>query len=200
MVRNMAAVDRIEAAARSGRLQQVAECADELASFAAQAEVAWAAAAAAHAHALLADGQEALALFERALEAHEGSSRRTDRARTHLAFGEHLRRSRRRIDAREHLKSALETFEDLGAARGAERARQELRASGETARKRDPSTTAELTAQEQHVVTLVRRGLSNRDAAAQLFVSPRTVGFHLRNVFTKLGVSSRAELTALELD
>ena len=116
-----------------------------------------------------------------------------------MAFGEHLRRSRRRVDAREHLRSALETFEDLGATRWAERARQELRASGETARKRDPSTSAALTAQEQHVATLVRQGLNNRDAAAQLFVSPRTVDFHLRNVFTKLGVSSRAELAALEL-
>jgi DNA-binding NarL/FixJ family response regulator len=200
MLRNMAAVDRIEAAARSGRLQQAAEWADELTRFAEQAEVPWAAAAAAHAHAVLADGQDAVALFECALEAHAGSSRRMDRARTHLAVGEHLRRSRRRIDAREHLKSALETFEDLGATRWAERARQELRASGETARKRDPSTTVDLTAQEQHVATLVRQGLSNRDAAAQLFVSPRTVDFHLRNVFTKLGVSSRAELAALELD
>ena len=78
-------------------------------------------------------------------------------------------------------------------------ARQELRASGETARKRDPSTTTNLTAQELQVVRLVRQGLSNRDAAAQLFLSPRTVDFHLRNVFTKLGVSSRAELIALSL-
>jgi DNA-binding NarL/FixJ family response regulator len=82
----------------------------------------------------------------------------------------------------------------------AERAAQELRASGETARRRDVSTATELTAQERQVAGLVRRGLSNRDVAAQLFVSPRTVDFHLRNVFSKLGVASRAELTALPLD
>jgi DNA-binding CsgD family transcriptional regulator len=199
MVRNMSALDRVEAAVRAGRQQQLATWADELASTADQTGVPWAAAAAAHAQALLADGAEAASLFERALEAHANSSRRPDRARTQLAFGEYLRRSRRRTDAREHLKSAMETFEDLGASRWAERARHELRASGETARKREASTTAELTAQERHVATLVRQGLSNRDVAAHLFLSPRTVDFHLRNVFTKLGISSRAELAALEL-
>ena len=130
MMRNMSALDRIEAAARSGRQQQIAEWADELAAFADQTQMPWAAAAAAHAQALLAGETEAVTLFERALDAHARSSRRPDRARTQLAFGEHLRRSRRRIDAREHLKAALETFEDLGATRWAERARQELRASG----------------------------------------------------------------------
>ena len=93
----------------------------------------------------------------------------------------------------------MQTFDDLGAAPWAERARQELRASGETARKRDPSTATNLTPQELQVTRLVRRGLSNRDAAAQLFLSPRTIDFHLRNAFAKLGVTSRAELTALAL-
>jgi DNA-binding CsgD family transcriptional regulator len=199
MVRSMSALDRVEAAARSGRRHQIAEWADELASTADQTQMPWAAAAAAHAQALLATGTEAVSLFERALDAHADSSRRPDRARTQLAFGEYLRRSRRRIDAREHLKAALETFEDLGATRWAERARQELRASGETARRREPSTTADLTAQERHVATLVRQGLNNRDVAAQLFLSPRTVDFHLRNVFAKVGISSRAELVALDL-
>ena len=83
-------------------------------------------------------------------------------------------------------------FEQLGADAWVERASQELRASGETARRRDVSTATELTAQERHVTALVRQGLSNKDVAAQLFVSPRTVDFHLRNVFTKLGVTSRA--------
>lgn len=199
MVRNMSALDRIEAAIRSGRKQQVAQWADEIGAIAEQTGVPWAMAAAAHAHALLADGAEAETLFVRALEAHARSPRRPDRARTELAFGEYLRRSRRRIDAREHLRSALETFEDLEATRWADRARQELRASGETARRRTPSTTVDLTAQELHVAALVRQGLGNRDAAAQLFVSPRTIDFHLRNVFTKLGISSRAELAALDL-
>ena len=199
MVRNMSALDRIEAASRSGHQHQIAEWANELAATADRTQVAWAAAAAAHAQAILATGTEAESLFERALDAHADSSRRPDRARTQLAFGEYLRRSRRRTDAREHLKAALETFEDLDATRWAERARQELRASGETARRREPSTTADLTAQERHVATLVRQGLNNRDVAAQLFVSPRTVDFHLRNLFAKLGISSRTELVALDL-
>jgi DNA-binding NarL/FixJ family response regulator len=98
------------------------------------------------------------------------------------------------------LRAALTLFVELGAVPWAERAAQELRASGETARRRDVSTAVELTAQERQVAALVRQGLSNRDAAAQLFVSPRTVDFHLRNVFSKLGVTSRAELAALSLD
>ena len=94
------------------------------------------------------------------------------RTRTRLAFGGFLRRSGHRVNARTHLRAALATFDEAGAAPWAERARQELRASGETARKRDPSTTTNLTAQELQVVRLVRQGLSNRDAAAQLFLSP----------------------------
>jgi DNA-binding NarL/FixJ family response regulator len=104
------------------------------------------------------------------------------------------------VDARTHLRAALETFEDLGAEPWAERARAELRASGETARRRDASAVPELTPQELQVATLVRQGMSNRDAAAQLFLSPRTIDFHLRNVFAKLGVASRTELAALPLD
>jgi DNA-binding CsgD family transcriptional regulator len=117
--------------------------------------------------------------------------------RTHLALGEHLRRRRRRVDAREHVRTALALFEELGAASWAERAAQELRACGETARRRDVTTATDLTPQERQVAGLFRQGLSNRDAAAQPFVSPRIVDFHLRNVFSKLGVASRAELTAL---
>jgi DNA-binding NarL/FixJ family response regulator len=153
-----------------------------------------------HGRALLTGGAEADELFRRALEQHERSRRRFDRARTQLAYGEFLRRSRRRVDSRTHLRAALETFDDLGASAWAERARNELRASGETARRRDASSAAELTPQELQVARVVRQGLSNRDAAAQLFVSPRTVDFHLRNVFAKLGVTSRAELATLTLE
>jgi DNA-binding NarL/FixJ family response regulator len=91
-------------------------------------------------------------------------------------------------------------FEDVGAATWAERARQELRASGETARRRDDSPPTELTPQELQVARLVAEGLSNRDVAARLFVSPRTVEFHLRNVFAKLSISSRTQLAQLHLD
>jgi DNA-binding CsgD family transcriptional regulator len=198
--RRLAAVDRIEAAVRAGRAELAQTWIDDLATFAEPTGSAWAHAAAEHGRALLADGSEAEGHFGRALQWHERSLRAPDRARTELAYGEFLRRTRRRVDARTHLRAALETFEDLGAEPWAERARAELRASGETARRRDASAVPELTPQELQVATLVRQGMSNRDAAAQLFLSPRTIDFHLRNVFAKLGVASRTELAALPLD
>ena len=103
------------------------------------------------------------------------------------------------MEARRHLRRALETFEDLRAVALAARASQELRASGETARKRDPSTLVKLTPMELKVAQLVSSGLSNKDVAAECWVSPRTVAFHLRNVFAKAGVTSRGELAQLEL-
>lgn len=200
VVQRMAAMDRLEAAVRAGDPQQARTWADDLTAFAGATGVPWAAAAAAHGQALLSDGANAQSLYELALERHTHSAHKAARARTQLAFGEFLRRSRRRVDARTHLRAALQTFDDLGAAPWAERARQELRASGETARKRDPSTAATLTPQELQVARLVRQGLSNRDAAAQLFLSPRTIDFHLRNVFAKVGVTSRTGLVALPLE
>ena len=128
------------------------------------------------------------------------SSRPFERARTELAYGEFLRRHRRRVDAREHLRPALETFVALEAKQWAERARAELRASGENARSRRADGEARLTPQEFQIARFVAQGLSNREVAAQLFLSPRTVDFHLRNVFTKLGVASRTELATLQLD
>jgi DNA-binding CsgD family transcriptional regulator len=200
LMRRMAALDLFDAAVRAGRLDVVRTWVDEVDTFAEGTGTPSAIAVVAHGRALLADGEEAEAHFERALAAHAKSPRVPDRARTELAYGEHLRRARRRVDAREHLRTALALFEELDATPWAERAAQELRASGETARRRDVSTATDLTAQERQVAGLVRQGLSNRDAAAQLFVSPRTVDFHLRNVFSKLGVTSRAELIALPLD
>jgi DNA-binding CsgD family transcriptional regulator len=199
-LRRMAALDRLETAVRAGRTDLARAWVAELDDFAAGTGAPAARAVVEHGRALLADGGDAEVHFRRALDAHAGSLRLPDRARTELAYGEYLRRARRRVDAREHLRTALALFEDLGAAPWAERAAQELRASGETARRRDVTTATELTAQERQVAGLVRQGLSNRDVAARLFVSPRTVDFHLRNVFSKLGVTSRAELTALPLD
>jgi DNA-binding CsgD family transcriptional regulator len=199
-LRRMAALDRMETAVRAGRADLARGWLGELEDFAAGTGAPAAVAVAEHGRALLAEDGNAEEHFRRALEAHAGSPRVPDRARTHLAFGEHLRRARRRVDAREHLRAALALFEDLRATPWAERAAQELRASGETARRRDVSTATDLTAQERQVAALVRQGLANRDVAAQLFVSPRTVDFHLRNVFSKLGVTSRAELAALPAD
>jgi DNA-binding NarL/FixJ family response regulator len=199
-MRRLAALDRLGAAVRAGRLDLAGEWLTEIDAFGRGTGAASALAVAAHGRALLADERDAEQHFLHALEAHTDSLRLPDRARTELAYGEYLRRARRRVDARVHLRAALQLFEDLGAARWSARAAQELRASGETARRRDPSTATELTAQERQVAALVRQGLSNRDAAAQLFVSPRTVDFHLRNVFSKLGITSRAELAAIALD
>ena len=199
-VRRFAALDRIEAAVRADRLDTARTWTDELREYADQTGAPWAAAVAEHGYALLAtDPQDAETHFEQALAHHAESRRVPARARTELAYGEFLRRARRRVDARVHLRAALEAFEELGAAPLADRAATELRASGETARRRDVSTASDLTAQELNVARLVRQGMSNRDVAGQLFVSPRTVDFHLRNVFNKLGVTSRAELIAMDL-
>ena len=116
------------------------------------------------------------------------------RARTELLYGEWLRRERRRTDSRVHLRAALDSFRTMGAVPWAERAEAELRASGETARKRDLSTAGQLTPQELQIARLVTGGLTNKEIAAQLYLSPRTVDYHLRKVFTKLGITSRTEL------
>ncbi|HET6561634.1 MAG TPA: helix-turn-helix transcriptional regulator, partial [Marmoricola sp.] len=199
LVRRLAAVDRVEAAVRAEQTAAAQLWVEDLGAFATATGRPWAAAAAAHGRALTSDPADAERHFQEALAHHASSPRAFDRARTELAYGEHLRRQRRRVDAREHLRSALSTFEDLEARPWAERAAQELRASGETARKRDVTETTKLTPQEMQVATLVSGGLSNREVAAQLFLSPRTIDFHLRNVFAKTGVTSRVELARLPL-
>ncbi|EMY32787.1 LuxR family transcriptional regulator, partial [Arthrobacter crystallopoietes BAB-32] len=200
VMRHTAAVDRVEAAFRSGHREEAAAWTAETQDYAAATGNAWAAAAAAHCQALLTEGEEAERLYLAALEHHASSPRSFDRARTQLAYGEYLRRARRRVDARSHLSAALETFRELGARRWEERTQQEMRASGKTARKREPSAVVVLTPQERQVAALIQQGLSNRDAAAQLFLSPRTVDFHLRNVYAKLGISNRGELMRRQLD
>jgi len=196
-LKRAAGVDRIEAAVRAGQRETAALWTEELEQFAAATGQPWAAAIAAHGRALLADDATAEAHFEEALRLHALAPAPFHRARTELAYGEYLRRTRRRVDARDHLRAALERFEDLRATPWAERATQELRASGETARRRDLATATDLTPQELQVAQLVQSGLTNKEVAAQLFVSPRTVDFHLRNVFAKAGVTSRVELARL---
>jgi DNA-binding CsgD family transcriptional regulator len=141
----------------------------------------------------LSEGDEADEHFARALD-FAGDARPFDRPRIYLLYGEHLRRERRRSDARVQLRAALDGFDALRAAPWAERAAAELRATGESARKRDPSTMSDLTAKETQIAQLVASGLSNKEVAAQLFLSPRTIDYHLRNVFTKLGLTSRTQL------
>jgi DNA-binding CsgD family transcriptional regulator len=145
------------------------------------------------------DEEEAEQLFQEAIREHTGDAPVFERARTQLAYGERLRRARRKTEARTQLRTALDTFEGLGNPLWAERARTELNATGEKARKRDASTLDELTPQELRIAQLVAGGATNRDAAAQLFVSPKTVEYHLRKVFMKVGVSSRIELARVPL-
>lgn len=194
----MAAVERVEVAVRAGDVDLARRWTQELAGFAEATGRTWALAAYASDRAMTTDSDPE-GFFVDALDHHTRAGHLYDAARTHLAFGEWLRRAQRRVDAREHLRRALETFADLRAAPLAERAAAELRASGETARKRDPSTLVKLTPMELKVAQLVSSGLSNKDVAAQIWVSPRTVAFHLRNVFAKAGVTSRGELSQLDL-
>jgi DNA-binding CsgD family transcriptional regulator len=145
------------------------------------------------------DPADAERLFVAALDLHSSDAPPIECARTQLAYGERLRRERRRLEARTQLRNALDTFEGLGAAFWAERARGELAATGETARKRDASTLDDLTPQELRIAQLVAGGATNREVGAQLFVSPKTVEYHLRKVFMKLGVGSRVELARVPL-
>ena len=151
-----------------------------------------------HARALLANDDDAEPLFEAALGADLGTWPFA-RARTQLAYGAWLRRRRRVADSRVPLRSAREAFDALGAAPWSERARQELRASGETSRRRIPATRDQLTPQELQIAQMAAEGLSNREIGLQLFISHRTVGAHLHRIFPKLGVTSRGQLrSALE--
>ena len=195
----MATVERLEAAVRAGDTTQADAWVEELTEFATGTGYPWALGALELGRALTAaHSAGAIASFDRAVAHYRTAGRPYDLARTQLAYGEFLRRNNRRVDARTHLRPALETFTELGATPLVERANGELRASGETARKRDPSTLLNLTPMELKVAQLVSTGLSNKDVAAQCWVSPRTVAFHLRNVFSKIGVSSRTELAQLD--
>jgi DNA-binding CsgD family transcriptional regulator len=133
-------------------------------------------------------------VFEAALELHGQTPDAFETARTQLAYGERLRRARNRVLAREQLRRALEAFEHLDATPWAERARAELAATGERMRRRDPSTLDELTPQELQIGLLLAAGRTTREAAAALFLSPKTIEYHLRHIYLKLGIHSRDEL------
>jgi DNA-binding CsgD family transcriptional regulator len=146
---------------------------------------------------LLADAREAERHFDEALRLHAEQPNPLDQARTRLNLGEHLRRTGRRAAARPHLRSAMEVFDSLGARLLADRAAGELRASGEVARRRPPGAVSDLTPRERQVARLATAGASNGEVAARLFLSQKTVEYHLHKVFTKLGVTSRTDLAAL---
>jgi DNA-binding CsgD family transcriptional regulator/tetratricopeptide (TPR) repeat protein len=156
----------------------------------------WALGIQARSSALLNAGEASEALYREALERLARTRITVHLARAHLLYGEWLRRENRRVDAREQLRAAHEMFCQMGAEAFAERARRELSATGETARKRTADTFDELTTQETQVARLAAEGHTNPEIGAELFISPRTAEYHLRKVFTKLGISSRKELRA----
>lgn len=191
--------DLVEAAARAGRGTDARRAADRFTRWAEHTGQPWARAVALRVQAIVASGEDAGDRFAEAAAQHRvDGTHPFERARTDLLHGEWLRRARRRSEARGPLRAAADTFEELGAGPWAERARAELRATGETrSAGLAPDQLAELTPQELQVVRLAAAGLSNRDIAAQLFLSPRTVGYHLYKAFPKLGVASRAQLAKL---
>ena len=196
----LSALDRIEAATLAESTGLTRDWLRPLEQFAASTDLAWAAARAAYCRALLAGPDSAGPLFGEALTHASAAERPYEHARMELAYGSFLRRRRRRVDARQHLRGALAIFDSLGATPWGERARVELRATGEFPRSRNPSQMRRLTPQEVQVARLVAGGLPTRDVAAQLFLSPRTINFHLHNIFTKTGITSRTELARLPLE
>jgi DNA-binding CsgD family transcriptional regulator len=198
MITLMTTPDCVEAAIRCGRVDSARAALSGFERWAIESGAAWARPLLAACRGLVATGDEATRRFDEAA-AHATEARPFDRARIHLLHGEHLRRERRRVEAQAELRRAIEGFERLHAAAWVERAQSELRASGQSARRRDASTIGQLTAQELQVADLVAQGLSNKEVAAQLFLSPRTIDAHLRSVFSKLGITSRTQLARLSL-
>lgn len=184
----------IEAAVRSGDREAAALAVKRLSERARVSGTEWALGIDARSRALLSDEPTAEALYLEGIERLGRSRIRGHLGRAHLVYGEWLRRRRRRVDARVHLRAAREVFVAVGAEAFAERAQRELLATGERARRRTVGARDQLTAQEARVAHLVLDGLTNPEIGTRLFVSPRTVEYHLHKVFTKLGITSRAEL------
>jgi DNA-binding CsgD family transcriptional regulator len=192
---NWGRVELIEAAVRGGSAELAADAYRSLAEMTRVSGTDWALGLAARSGALLADGASAEKHYVEAIERLGRSRMRLDLARAHLLYGEWLRRERRRRDARNELRVAHELFADFGMEAFAERARIELEATGEHARKRTVDTLDQLTPQEAQVARLASEGSTNREIAAQLFISPSTVEYHLRKAFRKLDVKSRTQLS-----
>jgi DNA-binding CsgD family transcriptional regulator len=191
---NWAMPELIEAAVRTGAPELATRTDQRLSDRSQASGTDWALGIAARSHALLADDERAEGLYTEAIERLGGTRVAIDLARAHLLYGEWLRRQTRRADARKELRIAHEMFADFGMEAFAERARVELQATGERARKRTAETRDQLTPQESHISRLAAQGNTNREIAAQLFISPHTVEYHLRKAFRKLDIKSRSQL------
>jgi DNA-binding CsgD family transcriptional regulator len=191
---NWGLVELIEAAARCGLPERGTDAVRQLSEATRASGTDWALGVEARSRALLSEGETADRLYREAIERLGRTRMRVDLARAHLVYGEWLRRENRRIDAREQLRSAHQMLMAMGMEGFADRARGELLATGETVRKRTVDTLTDLTAQEAQIAKLARDGRTNQEIGSQLFISPRTVEWHLGNVFTKLGITSRKDL------
>jgi DNA-binding CsgD family transcriptional regulator len=189
-----ALAELVEAAARSGNVERAADGLRRLSETTRPSGTDWALGTEARLRAMLSQGQVAEGLYREAIDRLGRTRIRVELARAHLVYGEWLRRERRGLDAREQLRTAHEMFIAIGMDAFAERASRELLATGESARKRTVKTGDQLTAQEAQVARLARDGLSNPEIGARLFLSPRTVEYHLRKIFAKLNIRSRTQL------
>jgi DNA-binding CsgD family transcriptional regulator len=187
-------IELIEAGVRSGHTDVARDGLDRLSQTTTPSGTDWALGVEARSRALLIEGDAAEPLYHEAIERLATTRARVELARAHLLYGEWLRRQRRRLDAREQLRRADESFTEFGMQAFAERARIELEATGERARKRIVETRDDLTPQEAQISRLAAEGATNQEIAAQLFISPSTVDYHLRKAFRKLGVKSRHQL------
>ena len=185
----------IEAAVRTGNTGLASEALGQLSAWTRAGGTDWGLGLEARCRALLRNGEAADHLYREAIDRLGRTGMRPDLARAHLLYGEWLRREQRRTDAREQLRAACQMLDAIGMDGFAERARRELRAAGGTARKRAVTTGVELTAQEAQIARLAADGLSNPEIGTRLFLSPRTVQYHLGKVFTKLGITARAQLS-----
>jgi DNA-binding CsgD family transcriptional regulator len=199
-VRLWATPDWVEAAARAGEPELAIPALRQFEGWADMVALPWARAVACRCRTLLTPPEDRAGGYRTALALHDDGNRPLERARTELVYGETLRRARNRTESRVHLRAALGAFERLGAAPWAERARNELRASGEVRQPPETISWDRLTPQELQIAQLAADGASNPDIAGQLFLSRRTVEYHLHKVFTKLGLASRAELVRANLN